>query len=114
MSRASGVQPVCPCMRGIEYAAGTPSRSASVTPSALRLTGHGPCGCAYRLGPCAHARSAHAKMSLINFSSLETVLKNVSEQQRTIAATLEKVQEEVATLATSEELSAQERILADG
>lgn len=53
-------------------------------------------------------------MSLINFSSLETVLKNVSEQQKTIAATLERIQEEVATLATGEELSAQERILADG
>ena len=62
-----------------------------------------------------HARLATPPpMSLINFSSLETVLKNVSEQQRTIAATLERVQEEVATLATSEELSTQERILADG
>ena len=53
-------------------------------------------------------------MSLINFSSLETVLANVSEQQRAIGVTLAKVQEEVATLATSEELSVQEKILADG
>ena len=65
-------------------------------------------------GPRAPRPPAHAWMSLINFSSLETVLKNVSEQQKTIAATLERIQEEVATLATGEELSAQERILADG
>lgn len=51
---------------------------------------------------------------LINFSSLETVLKQVSEQQKLITATLTSMQEEVLTLAAREELDTQEQALSDG
>ena len=52
--------------------------------------------------------------SLINFSSLEEVLKTVSEQQRAIFDTLEGMRAEVDTLALRTKLEEQENVLEDG
>ena len=52
--------------------------------------------------------------SLINFSSLEEVLKTVSEQQKAIFDTLEGMRAEVDTLALRTKLEEADNVLEDG
>ena len=52
--------------------------------------------------------------SLINFSSLEEVLKTVSEQQKHMFATLERLRSDVDQMAVKDSLEEHERLLVDG
>ena len=60
------------------------------------------------------AAGAMSSSSLINFSSLEEVLKTVSEQQQAIFDTLEGMRAEVDQLALRTKLEEADNVLEDG